>query len=511
MEDGSRNLFITGKAGTGKSTLLQYFRGRAAGNVVVLAPTGVAAVNIKGQTIHSFFGFRPDVTPGGVRGIRVRKSKKSLYRNLETVVIDEISMVRADLMDCVDLFLRLHGPEHGRAFGGVQMILIGDLYQLPPVVTSAEKSVFGRRDGGAEKNAYRSPYFFDARVFGDFAYEMIELEKIYRQKDGAFIGLLNAVRNNSVNDAHLDILNRRCRPDFRPREGEFYIHLTTTNAMADGINNERLSAIREKARRFQGEISGDFDPKGLPTRAVLELKTGAQVMLLNNDPGGRWINGTIGRVRGIGGAGKGADVVSVRLAGGETVEVTPFTWEMFRFFYDPAADRLDSETVGSFTQYPLRLAWAVTIHKSQGKTFPKVIVDIGRGTFSHGQVYVALSRAVSLGGLVLKRPVLKKHIWMDRRITEFMTGFQYRRAEERCPLDERRRVLEEAAGRKKAVDIVYLKADDQKTRRRIRPRLVGEMEYLGKTYLGVEAYCCERRARRIFRVDRILEIKAAGE
>ncbi len=516
MEHSRQNLFITGKAGTGKSTLLQYFRSRTRKNVVVLAPTGVAAVNVRGQTIHSFFGFKPDITPAGVRSVRVRKSKKNMYQKLEAIVIDEVSMVRADLLDCVDAFLRLHGPRKNFPFGGVQMIFIGDLYQLPPVVGAGERAVFGRKTGGNGKTMYPSPYFFDAKALEDLPAgrqglpaELIELEKIYRQKDDDFIGLLNAVRNNSVTGEHLETLNKRFMPGFKPDEGELYIHLTTTNDLADQINGERLDGLKAKAYRYEGSLSGDFDAKSLPTQEVLDLKVSAQVMLLNNDLSGRWINGSIGKIIGIDKNSNDRDTIHVELSEGEIVEVAPYTWEMFRFFYNEESGALDSESIGSFTQYPLRLAWAVTIHKSQGKTFPKIIVDIGRGTFSHGQVYVALSRCTTLEGIVLKKPILKKHIFMDWRIVQFMTNWQYRRAERQFPLEEKKKILEQAIENEKPVEIVYLKANDEKTRRTIGPRAVGEMEYLGKTYLGVEAYCFQRKDIRVFRLDRILEIKAA--
>jgi hypothetical protein len=513
MEHSRRNLFITGKAGTGKSTLLQYFRANTRKSTVILAPTGVAAVNVNGQTIHSFFTFRPDITPEGVHSIRIRKAKKIMYQKLETIVIDEVSMVRADLLDCVDAFLRLHGPLQDSPFGGVQMIFIGDLYQLPPVVGAAEKAVFGETAGSENQRAsgngiikYRSPYFFDAFALDGRA-ELVELEKIYRQKDDDFIGLLNAVRNNSVTEKHMEILNKRCLPDFNPGTDELYIHLTTTNDLAGRINEEHLEALKGRMFHYEGELTGDFDTKSLPTQEILHLKAGAQVMLLNNDSRGRWNNGSIGKILEIGeGSGK-AGAVSVELSDGQKVEVSPFTWEMFRFFYNEETGALDSETVGSFTQYPLRLAWAITIHKSQGKTFPKLIVDIGRGTFSHGQVYVALSRCTSLQGLVLKKPILKRHIFMDWRIVRFMTGCQWGHAEEQCPVEQKRKILEQAIEDEKPVGIVYLKSGDEKTRRTIRPRAVGEMEYLGRTYLGVEAYCFERKDIRVFRLDRILEIK----
>jgi ATP-dependent DNA helicase PIF1 len=249
IEEGRRNVFITGRAGTGKSTLLRYFRENSAKKVVVLAPTGVAAVNVGGQTIHSFFGFKPDVTPAAIRG-RIRDKKDNLYRKLSTIVIDEVSMVRADLLDCVDRFLRLNGPDDKSPFGGVQMIFIGDLYQLPPVVASPEREIFRTR--------YASPYFFSAEAFAALEMEFIELEKVYRQSDEEFIRLLNAIRNRTVTDGDLELLNRRVDPDFEPPPQEFSITLTSTNALADGINEERLARLRGRLWKAVGTISGDF-------------------------------------------------------------------------------------------------------------------------------------------------------------------------------------------------------------------------------------------------------------
>lgn len=498
LENSSQSVFITGKAGTGKSTLLKYFRDNTAKNIVVLAPTGVAAVNIAGQTIHSFFQFKPDITPESVESIRIRKSKRELYQKLEAVVIDEISMVRADLLDCVDRFLRFYGRNKNVPFGGAQMIFIGDLYQLPPVVTYREQALF--------KTVYSSPYFFDAKVFAEFNPEFIELEKIYRQKDDDFIALLNAVRNNSVTDEHMAILNDRCVADFRPANDDFYIYLTTTNDLADELNQAQLSQLKEKWHRYEGRVSGEFEQKNLPTQLSLEIKAGAQVMMLNNDSAGRWVNGSMGKIVLVR-EEDAADVIIVELADGRKVDVTPFTWEMFRFFYDENKEAIDSESIGSFTQYPLRLAWAVTIHKSQGKTFSKIIVDIGRGTFSHGQVYVALSRCTSFDGIVLKKPIAKKHILMDWRIVKFMTRYQYDISEKNCSLDDKKKILKDAARHKKLVDILYLKANDEKSRRTIEPQRIGEMEYQGKRFWGVEGYCSKRRETRVFRLDRILEMK----
>lgn len=411
LENGSRHCFITGRAGTGKSTLLKYFREHTSKNVAVLAPTGVAAVNVRGQTIHSFFRFKPNITPDAVRAIRLRREAREIYRHLDAVMIDEVSMVRADLMDCIDAFLRLHGRKKKEPFGGVQLILIGDLYQLPPVVTRGEEEIF--------RDIYASPYFFDAKVFQDTKLDFIDLEKIYRQQEDHFISLLNAIREKTMTGPQLRLLNERYRPDFEPADDDFYVYLTTTNAIAERINQQRLGRLAGRTYHYLGHIDGKFEKNNLPTHEDLDLKIGAQVMLLNNDPLGRWVNGSIGRVAGVTEDLTATDIITVELEGGRKVEVTPFSWEMFRFFYDGELEQLRSETVGSFRQYPLKLAWAVTIHKSQGKTFTKVILDIGSGAFAHGQTYVALSRCTRLEGLVLKRRIAAQDILLDGRVSRF--------------------------------------------------------------------------------------------
>ena len=516
MEDTDKHVFITGRAGTGKSTLLQYFRQNTKKSIAVLAPTGVAAVNVKGQTIHSFFNFKIDITPDSVRKIRPRD--KAVYKKLHAIVIDEISMVRADLLDCVDVFLRLHGRGKSMPFGGIQMIFIGDLYQLPPVVTSREKALF--------MDYYKSPYFFDAMVFGGnktFNMEFIELEKVYRQKDASFLKLLNAIRNNTATDDDMNEINRRYIPDFRDlsasaqvgkggspikdfEDKDFSIYLTTTNNLADSINIKKLAEIKGKEYRYAGALEGDFSAKDLPTGMEIVLKTGAQVMLLNNDSAGRWINGSIGRVVGIE-KEDGRDAILVELSDGETVDVTPYKWEMYKFSYDKNRNMVTSEAVGSFTQYPLKLAWAVTIHKSQGMTFDNVIIDIGRGTFCHGQLYVALSRCTTLEGIVLKIPVSKKNILMDRRVVEFVTKYQYHLAEKRLPLHEKISFIEEAIKTGKQLEIVYLKTKDEKSKRIITPLSVGELEYSGKRFPGLKAFCTKRMDERVFHIERILEMR----
>ncbi|AKG53822.1 putative helicase [Dehalogenimonas sp. WBC-2] len=493
MERSDKSVFVTGRAGTGKSTLLTWFRQTTAKKAVVLAPTGVAALNVKGQTIHSFFGFKPDIT---LDKIRKRSVRVNVYRKVETIVIDEISMVRADLLDCVDKFLRLNGRDPERPFGGVQMIFIGDLYQLPPVITSAEQKAF--------QELYETPYFYSARVFKAFEMELLELEKVYRQRDQSFIDILNAIRNNSITPEGLAQLNERYLPDAQPPADAGYICLTTTNAAAGDINTARLDGLRGRSYQFSAKIEGEFAKEYLPTKTELEVKVGAQIMMLNNDTIGRWVNGSIGRITAIERDNEDY-VIYAELASGKEVEIKPFTWEIYRFFVD--GGQLQSEAAGSFTQYPLMLAWAVTIHKSQGKTFDKVIVDIGRGAFACGQTYVALSRCTTLEGIILKKPILKRHVMTDYRVMNFLTRYRYREAAGVCPVDNKVAIIKAAIEDGLALKIVYLKPNDEKSCRTIIPRDVGEMSYRNKPYLGVQAFCLTRNEERVFRVDRILELE----
>ncbi len=497
MDNTGKSIFVTGRAGTGKSTLLNYFRFTTRKKVAVLAPTGVAALNVKGQTIHSFFRFKPNVTMDLIRKIRSGDGKNNIYQKLDAIIIDEISMVRADLLDCIDKFLRLNGPDVDKPFGGIQMIFIGDLYQLPPVITGAEKKGF--------KSLYKTPYFYSSRIFDSFDMEFLELEKIYRQQDPVFIDLLNSIRNKTINAEGLDMLNQRYNPNFKPATGDFYVYLTTTNDLAARINNSQLNKLKGPLHRFIGEIEGEFGNEYLPTAVELQVKTGAQIMMLNNDSDGRWVNGTLGEITGVVPDKNGDHVIFAELEDGETVEITPYTWEIYRF--EVTGGQLQSEVIGTFTQYPLMLAWAITIHKSQGKTFGKVVIDIGRGTFAHGQMYVALSRCTTLEGIILKRPVLKKHIWTDFQVIDFLTRYQYRKAEQRFKTDDKLDIIRKAILNKTPLQIVYLKPSDEKTHRTVRPLLAGEMEYQGKTYLGMRAFCMKRNEERTFRIDRILEIE----
>lgn len=414
LEFSHQHVFVTGKAGTGKSTLLQHFRDTTKKKVAVLAPTGVAALNVQGQTIHSFFRFRPDSTPETVSRIRPAAPQAKLYKGLEALVIDETSMLRADLLDCIDMFLRKYGPKPGHFFGGVQMLFFGDLYQLPPVVTSFERSMF--------QSLYTGPHFFNAKVFNDIGLYMVELTTIYRQQEEEFIALLNAIRTNSANPQHLETLNARHLPE-NPSNGA--ITLTTTNDLADTVNHHHLDALDGRYFNWKATSTGTFNDRDVPTPTELVLKNGAQVMLLTNDPRGRWVNGSIGSITTIYDEPEStAPTIDVKLTTGRTVQVNPFTWELFKHAFNEGTGQVEPQVSGTYTQYPLRLAWAVTIHKSQGKTFDQVVIDLGRGTFSPGQLYVALSRCRTLDGITLRQPVLSRHVMSEPAIVTFLESFK---------------------------------------------------------------------------------------
>ena len=496
MNDTHDNLFLTGRAGTGKSTLLTEFRKNTKKRIAVLAPTGVAAVNVNGQTIHSFCGFKPDITLKKVKRLADDNKKVKVLQKLDAIVIDEISMTRADLLDCFEKFLRLNRRSENVPFGGLQIIFIGDLYQLPPVVTSQEKRAF--------ETLYESPYFFSGKSFNPDLFNFIELEEVYRQSDNNFIRLLNTIRNNSVTEKELAELNiRHEKQDNNSRNeksnDEFVVCLTSTNAKATEINTLKLNELPEEEYVYSASITGKFERSHMPTDDVLRLKVGAQVMLLNNDTEGRWNNGTMAIVDGIVGEG-----ISVKLETGEIYTVGQNEWDVFEYHVEGNA--LKTKTIGSFIQYPLKLAWAITIHKSQGKTFDEIIIDLGRGTFAHGQLYVALSRCRTLEGITLCQLLKKSHVIMDWRVVKFVTSLHYAKSEKKCSIEERISIIKESIKKGSSLSITYLKNNDEKSRRIIEPKKIGEMEYKGKTYLGVEAFCQIRQTVRVFRVDRMVEI-----
>jgi ATP-dependent exoDNAse (exonuclease V) alpha subunit len=406
LEHSSGHLFISGNAGTGKSTLLSFFRHHTEKSLVVLAPTGVSALNVAGETIHSFFKFRPSITPEHAQYLATKVKNNLKYIALDAIVIDEISMVRADLMDCIDIYLRTVLKSKA-PFGGKQLICFGDLYQLPPILTEGEKQSF--------LNEYESSYFFSAHSFShpDMQLHNITLEKIYRQEDRSFIDLLNGVRDGSITDSQLMALNSRTdTPALDSDDG--YIYLTTTNKRVDQINLEKLQQLGTSLCQFNAQVEGEFEKKLFPTEKTLNVKLGAQVMFLNNDTAKRWVNGSIGHITDI-----EMDEITVQLTTGETVLVNPHTWKHQIYSYNDTTQKISQKTLGKFTQYPIKLAWAITIHKSQGKTFERVVLDMQWGAFSAGQTYVALSRCRSLDGLILVKPIRRRDIITNQDVEDF--------------------------------------------------------------------------------------------
>ncbi len=408
------HVLLTGPAGTGKTTLLKQFchacELQEGQKPVVLAPTGLAALQARGQTIHRFFGFYAHITVEKILQREFVPRQRDVFKKMRRLVIDEVSMLRADLLDCIDAVLRLYGPQRGRPFGGVQLLLVGDLYQLPPVVTRDEEALF--------RTHYATPYFFSAKVWPQTDLRLLQLNEVYRQRDPQFIELLQALRARHLTEAQLVMLNQRVRPrgERIPTDG---LVLTATNALADQINGERLAALPGAMFVSEAGIGGTVTKEYYPTSDSLMLKAGAQIMLLVNDPEGRWVNGSLGVVIGQDEDEAGDTVLRIKLAeNGAVVEVPRYNWELFRTILQD--DQLVSEPVGHFSQFPLRLAWAVTIHKSQGQSFKRAHVDLGYGAFAAGQVYVALSRCTSMAGLTLERPIRARDLPAYPEILAFL-------------------------------------------------------------------------------------------
>ncbi|MFB8004779.1 AAA family ATPase [Nocardia sp. NPDC056000] len=405
------NLFLTGRAGTGKSTLIRRFLATTRRNVVVAAPTGIAALNVEGYTIHRLFAFRPTTTPEEVRSGNYSPGRFTpILRKLDTLIIDEASMVRADLFDCLAVALERFGPKPGTRFGGVQLVLVGDLFQLPPVVKEAEAGYFQTR--------YTSPYFFSADSYSREQFPTVELTTVFRQiGDSRLVDILNAVREGALLEGARAELNSRTNEKFRPPVDEFWLTLTTTNRIAGARNREMLEQLPGTEAHLQATATGDLDGFDRPTEENLAYKVGAQIMLLTNKSEDRWVNGTIGRIIGHR-TGRGGPVVTVELPDGSKAEVGPHVWEITRPVVEGGA--LSHQVIGTYTQLPFRLAWAITIHKSQGQTLDRLVVDLSGGTFADGQLYVALSRCTSMDGLVLRRAVQSRDLKVDQRIRRFL-------------------------------------------------------------------------------------------
>jgi hypothetical protein len=410
---GAPVVLATGVAGTGKSTLIKVARATAGRRIVVVAPTGVAALNAEGVTIHSFFRFPPRfVEPEDIR----EADERTLYAKLDLLIVDEISMVRADVLDGIDRSLRVNRRAPGLPFGGVQVLLVGDLFQLPPVVPREAEEIFR---GGR----YASPHFFSAHSLQGLEVAAVELTKVFRQQDAGFVDLLNGVRSAADVAGTVAGFNAACVRE--PWADGNYLTLTSTNAIAEAINAARLAALPGEAHLFLGRVEGRMERESekLPAPLELKLKVGARVMFTRNDEERRWVNGTLGVVTRL---ERDAAHVEILSGAGGTQAVGPATWESYRYRYDRAADRIDAESIGSYTQLPLMPAWAVTIHKSQGKTLEKVLVDLGRGAFAPGQVYVALSRCRRLQDVALARPLHARDIRVDPQIVRFFAGISAR-------------------------------------------------------------------------------------
>ncbi|CAM1359454.1 Helicase [Tenacibaculum soleae] len=413
IEKTDRNLFITGKAGTGKTTFLHKIKNESLKRLVIVAPTGVAAINAKGVTIHSFFQmpFGP-ILPNQIANTsnqqrKFGKAKIDIIRSLDLVIIDEISMVRADLLDGIDQVLRRY-KDKNKVFGGAQVLMIGDLQQLSPVVRPNEWSLL--------QEHYKSVYFFSSRAFQESNTVSIELKKIYRQDNEEFIAILNEIRNDSLSEKSAAILNKRYDPDFEPQKNDGYITLTTHNKRADAINTLELDKLKKKSSFFKAEVSGKFNENAYPNSDKLELKVGAQVMFIKNDssPEKRYFNGKIGKITLI-----DDDLIYVKCPNDDDeIETKKEIWENINYSIDEETKDIKEEVTGSFSQIPLRLAWAITIHKSQGLTFEKAIID-AEASFAHGQTYVALSRCTSLEGIVLKTQIRNSSIINDRTVDSF--------------------------------------------------------------------------------------------
>ena len=412
VEKTDSNIFLTGKAGTGKTTFLKDVKKYTKKNHIVLAPTGVAAVNAGAMTIHSFFqfGFGPYVKgisePEG--NYMMRREKRELIKSLELIIIDEISMVRADVLDHInDELQRIR--RNSEPFGGVQLLMIGDLQQLPPITPDNELEIL--------KPHYDSMYFFDSKSLRNSDYYCIELKSVYRQTDQRFIDILNRVRTGDVTHSDLDELNSHHVADFRPAQGDNYIQLVTHNRMADAINQREMAALSADTFMFDAKVTGTFPEDAFPTSRQLEIKKGAQVMFVKNDPDKRFINGMLGEVEEV-----SDDSISVRLSGKDNiVKVEPTAWENIRYHMNEETHKIESTKIGSFMQYPIKPARAITIHTSQGLTFDKAVID-AHEAFSPGQAYVALSRCRSLDGMVLSEKLTQRAIITDSIVDEYMNG-----------------------------------------------------------------------------------------